>query len=100
MAKRDKMFTKSGTKLDCNIVGFMDGLNGGKIIIYTTFDNETELLASYYALKGNKIILSEIESDDEWDNIEKQFKELEETLKNRKNNSTISKSIVEDLDVV
>ena len=70
MAKRDKMVTKSGTEIDCNIVGFMDGLNGGKIIIYTTFDNEKELLASYYALKGNKIILSEIKNDDEWDNIE------------------------------
>ena len=99
MAKRDKMVTKSGTEIDCNIVGFMDGLNGGKIIIYTTFDNEKELLASYYALKGNKIILSEIKNDDEWDNIEKQFKELEETLKNKNNSSNKQKCIVEDLDI-
>ena len=81
MKKRDKLFTKLGIEVDCNIIGFMEGIYGKKIVIYTTSDNESELLASYYKLKDEKVVLSEIQSDEEWDNIEKQFKEIENKLK-------------------
>lgn len=81
MKKRDKLFTKLGIEVDCNIIGFMEGIFGKKIIIYTTSNNESELLASYYELKDKKIVLNEIQSDEEWNNIEKQFKEMENKLK-------------------
>lgn len=87
MAKRDKLTTKNGQVIDCNIVGFVDGIDGRKIIVYTTADNERELLASYYNLDGNKFRLEEIENDKEWDILEKRFEKLlEEFNKNRKNN--------------
>ena len=87
MKKRDKLITKNGIEIDCNIVGFVEGISGKTIVVYTTSDNEKELLASYYNLDGNKFRLEEIENDKEWDVLEKRFEKLlEEFNKNRKNN--------------
>lgn len=86
MKKMDKLITKTGQEVGCNIVGFIDGLYGKKIIIYTTIDNESELLASYYNLEGEKFILSEIVDDEEWYNIENEFKLIKEEMKTQKNN--------------
>ena len=85
MEKRDKLFTKTREEIDCNIIGFIDGISGNKIVIYSTYDNEKELLASYFNLEDNKLTLSEIESDEEWNNIEKEFKKLENKLKKNDN---------------
>jgi len=83
--KRDKLTTNNGLEIDCNIVGFLEGIYGKKIVIYTTADNERELLASYYSIEGKKFYLTEIENDEEWNNIEKTVKQLEEQFKNNKN---------------
>ena len=85
MKKRDKLTTSTGLEIDCNIVGFLEGICGKKIVIYTTTDNEREMLASYYSIEGEKFYLTEIENDEEWNNIEKTFKQLEEQFKNNKN---------------
>lgn len=84
MVKRDKLTTKTGQEIDCNIVGFIDGIDGRKIIIYTTADNERELMASYYNLDENLFFLDEINSDEEWDYLEKEFDRIEKKLKNNK----------------
>lgn len=88
--ERDKLFSIDGVEVDSNIVGFCEGIDGKKIIIYTTADNEKELLASYYTLKDNIFSLEEITSDKEWDNLEKQINELVEKFrsdqKNKKSN--------------
>ena len=84
MAKRDKLTTKTGQEIDCNIVGFIDGINGKKIIIYTTADKERELLASYYNLDEKQFLLEEITSDEEWSYLEKEFNRIEKKLKNNK----------------
>lgn len=81
--KRDKLTMNNGIENDCNIVGFITGLYGKEIIIYTTADNEKELLASYYTLNETNFILEEIINDEEWDNLEKEFKKLEEELKKK-----------------
>ena len=80
MEKRDKLKLTDGNEIDCNIVGFYEGLYGKRIIIYTTADNEKELLASYCTLKENVFTLEEIDNEEEWVNLEKSFKELEEKL--------------------
>lgn len=85
MEKRDKLFTKTREEIDCNIIGFIDGISGNKIVIYSTYDNEKELLASYFNLEDNKLVLSEIKSNEEWNNIEKEFKKLENKLKKNDN---------------
>lgn len=87
MEKRDKLTTTNGQVIDCNIIAFLDGLYGKKIIVYTTFDNEMELLASYYTLNGDKFLLEEIQNDEEWNNLEIEFKKIEmEFRNNRKSN--------------
>lgn len=84
MKKRDKLTTQNGLEIDCNIVGFIEGLYGKRIVVYTTADNEKELLSSYYNLDGKKFTLEEIQNDEEWDNLEKEFKRIEEEFKNNK----------------
>jgi len=84
MAKRDKLTTKTGQQIDCNIVGLVEGIFGKTIVVYTTADNEMELLASYYNLDGNKFILEEIKSEEEWNYLEKEFKRIEKEFKNNK----------------
>ena len=86
MEKRDKLATNSGQVIDCNIVGFTEGLYGKKIIIYTTSDNEMELLASYYNENGKQFLLEEIQSDEEWYNLEKEFDKVIKEIKDNKSN--------------
>ena len=81
MVKRDELTTKTGQEIDCNIVGFIDGIYNKKIIIYTTSDNERELLASYYNLDKNQFLLEEIRDDVEWDYLEKEFNKIIDNLK-------------------
>ena len=84
MVKRDKLFTKNGEEIDCNMVGLVEGISGKTIVVYTTSDNEKELLASYYNLDGNKFILEEIKSEEEWDALEKRFDKIIEEFKSNK----------------
>jgi len=86
---RDKLITKEGKYIDSNIVGFVKGIYGKDIIIYTTLDNEKELLASYYILNGSNFKLEQIENDDEWINLEMELKNIEEQLKKHKINKPI-----------
>lgn len=86
MEKRDKLVTKNGLEIDCNIVGFFEGLYGRQIIVYTTADNEHELLASYFNFDENKYVLEEIQNDEEWNNLERQIKTIEEEFRNNKKN--------------
>ena len=86
MEKRDKLVTKNGLEIDCNIVGFFEGIHGRQIIVYTTADNEHELLASYFNFDENKYVLEEIQNDEEWNNLEKQIKTIEEEFRNNKKN--------------
>ena len=81
MKKRDKLCTKTGLEIECNIIGFMNGIFGNEIIIYTIVNNEKELLASYYNLNNEKIILSDISDEKEWEYIEKTFYDLHNKLK-------------------
>ena len=84
MKKRDKLIAKNGIEIDCNIVGFVEGISGKTIVVYTTADNEKELLASYYNLNGNKFILEEIKSEEEWDVLERRFDKIIEEFKHDK----------------
>lgn len=76
MKKRDKLFTKDGLELDCELIGFMEGLTGKQIIIYIDINNEKELLASYCNENNEKLFLTEITDDAEWQYIEKTFNEI------------------------
>lgn len=87
MAKKDKLTTKQGEEIDCNIVGFVEGIFGKTIVVYTTTDNEKEFLASYYNLNGNKFILEEIQNDEEWDALEKKFDKIKEEFNKKTNNN-------------
>jgi len=76
MEKRNKVYTKTGQELNCNIIMFFKGIYGKEIVVYTVSDNDDELLASYYSINNEKITLSEIIDDKEWEQIEKTFNEL------------------------
>jgi len=86
MKKRDKLFTKDGIEIECNMVGLVEGISGRTIVVYTTADNEKEFLASYYNLDGNKFILEEITSEEEWDTLEKRFERIIDEFRNNKKN--------------
>lgn len=86
MKKRDKLFTKNGEEIECNMVGLVEGISGRTIVVYTTADNEKEFLASYYNLDGNKFILEEITSEEEWDTLEKRFERIIDEFRNNKKN--------------
>jgi len=86
MKKRDKLFTKDGIEIECNMVGLVEGISGRTIVVYTTADNEKEFLASYYNLDGNKFILEEITSEEEWDTLEKRFDRIIDEFRNNRKN--------------
>jgi len=86
MKKRDKLFTKNGEEIECNMVGLVEGISGRTIVVYTTADNEKEFLASYYNLDGNKFILEEITSEEEWDTLEKRFDRIIDEFRNNRKN--------------
>lgn len=81
MEKRNKVYTRDGLKLNCNVIMFLKGKYGKEIIVYTVSDNDDELLASYYSINNEKITLNEITDDKEWENIEKTFNELHNKFK-------------------
>ena len=81
MEKRNKVYTKDGLELNCNVIMFFKGIYEKEIVVYTVSDNDDELLASYYSVNNNKITLSEINDEKEWENIEKTFNELHNKLK-------------------
>lgn len=87
MVKRDKLTTKIGQEIDCNIVGLVEGIYGKTIVVYTTADNEKELLASYYNLDGNKFMLEDIQSEEEWDALEGRFDKIVEEFRRGKENN-------------
>ena len=87
MVKRDKLTSKTGQEIDCNIVGLVEGISGKTIVVYTTADNEKELLASYYNLDGNKFMLEDIQSEEEWDALERRFDKIVEEFRRGKENS-------------
>jgi len=68
------------------MVGLVEGISGRTIVVYTTADNEKEFLASYYNLDGNKFILEEITSEEEWDTLEKRFDRIIDEFRNNRKN--------------
>lgn len=84
MKEQDKLISINGEESNCKIVGFCEGVYGKKIIIYTTSDNEKDLLASYYNLKEDTFYLEEIKNEEEWEYLEKEVNSLIEKYKKNK----------------
>ena len=51
------------------------------IMSYVYTINENELLASYYDLSDNKLILEEIQREEEWNILEEKFNKIKQELK-------------------